>query len=76
MNWLAVDGFPVCGAFVVGEGVEEGFSECGVGIEGGWGGGRGSGVFVGAASVVFGVVGAVGAVGAMEGAGGDSGFGG
>ncbi len=29
---LAVDALPVGGAFVVGEGVEEGFPECGVGV--------------------------------------------
>ena len=39
MDWLSVHAFPVCGAFVVGEGVEEGFAECGVGVEGGVPGG-------------------------------------
>lgn len=33
MDGLAVDAFPECGAFVVGEGIEEGFSERGVGVE-------------------------------------------
>jgi hypothetical protein len=36
VDWLAVDGFPVCGAFVVAEGVEEGFAEGGVGGEAPW----------------------------------------
>lgn len=34
MYRLAVDALPEGGAFVVGEGVEEGFSEGGVGVEG------------------------------------------
>lgn len=29
---MAVDAFPECGAFVVGEGVKEGFAECGLGV--------------------------------------------
>lgn len=42
MDRLAVDAFPVGGAFVVGEGVVQGFSEGGVGVgEGGGGGGVG-----------------------------------
>lgn len=41
MNWLAVDAFPVGGAFVVAERVEEGFAE------GGAGGDRAVGVIVG-----------------------------
>ena len=58
VDGLPVDRFPECGAFVVGEGVEEGFAEGGVGVEGGrvegvrlfWGcGGR---VAVGAVVVV------------------------
>lgn len=32
MDGLAVDGFPESGAFVIGEGVEEGFAEGGVGV--------------------------------------------
>ncbi len=32
MDWLAVDGFPEGGAFVVGEGIEEGFAEGGLWI--------------------------------------------
>jgi len=40
VDGLAVDGFPEGGAFVVGEGVEEGFAEGGVGVEV-RGGGRG-----------------------------------
>jgi len=47
VDGLAVDSFPEGSAFVVGEGVEEGFAEGGVGVEvlggvggGGVGGGR------------------------------------
>ena len=46
MDWLAVDAFPEGGAFVVGEGVEEGFAEGGVWVEvlGGFGAGEVGGV--------------------------------
>lgn len=51
MDGLAVDAFPVGGAFIVGEGVEEGFAEGGVGV--GEFGGFGSGGVI----VWWGVVG-------------------
>lgn len=38
MDWLPVDGLPERGAFVVGECVEEGFAEGGVGVKCGVGG--------------------------------------
>ncbi len=42
MDGLAIDPFPERGAFIVGEGVEEGFAEGGFGVEGRCGcGGRG-----------------------------------
>ena len=53
VDGLSVDAFPVCSAFVVGEGVEEGFSEGGVG-GGGAGGERRGGV--GMMAAVFGVM--------------------
>lgn len=75
MDGLAVDGFPEGGAFVVGEGIEEGFAEGGVGVEvlggvgvGGVGGVGGCG-FVGRAlgtstgTVVMAVVAVTGLVG-------------
>lgn len=58
MNRLAIDRFPVCGAFIVAEGIEERFAEGGIGGEAvglvvwGWGGG-------GVLFVAFGAVGAV-----------------
>lgn len=69
VDGLTVDGFPERGAFVVGEGVEEGFSKRGFGVEGlvgrgGGGGGASMAVMVGAV-VTPGVVAMM--VGAVEG---------
>lgn len=55
MDRLAVDGFPVFGAFVVAERIEEGFAEGGVG-------GEGAGLFVVLVLVVLGGCGAVSVV--------------
>lgn len=70
MDGLAVDGFPERGTFVVGEGIEEGFAEGGIGGEvrgGGWGGEVAAGAVVVVA--VRGVGGGVSAVGALVGGG-------
>jgi hypothetical protein len=36
VDWLAVHRLPICGAFIVAEGVEEGLAEGGIGGEAGW----------------------------------------
>lgn len=66
MDGLTVHGLPVCGAFIVAEGVEEGLAEGGVGREAGWvvliagvGGGRALGFVSFGGTVVVVVVGMV-----------------